>query len=243
MKRGYTFDDLLLLPRYSEVLPDEIDTTTMLTRKIELKAPLLSAAMDTVTESTMAIAMAREGGLGVIHKNMSPERQGQEVRRVKLSENGVIMNPVTISPEATVEQAEATMGLYKIGGLPVVEGERLVGLVTNRDIRFEEDKEKMVQELMTPFSRLITASPGVTLKEAKEILHRHRVEKLPIVEGEKLVGLITIKDINSIIEHPQASRDSFGRLLVGAAIGASAESLKRVEILIESGVDVIFVDS
>lgn len=243
MKRGYTFDDLLLLPRYSEVLPDEIDTTTMLTRKIELKAPLLSAAMDTVTESTMAIAMAREGGLGVIHKNMSPERQGQEVRRVKLSENGVIMNPVTISPEATVEQAEATMGLYKIGGLPVVEGERLVGLVTNRDIRFEEDKEKRVQELMTPFSRLITAPPGVTLKEAKEILHRHRVEKLPIIEGEKLVGLITIKDINSIIEHPQASRDSFGRLLAGAAIGASAESLKRVEILIESGVDVIFVDS
>jgi len=243
MKRGYTFDDVLLEPRYSEVLPKEIDTSTMLTNKIELKAPLLSAAMDTVTESMMAIAMAREGGLGVIHKNMSIEKQSQEVRRVKLSENGVIRNPITISPEATVEEAEAMMRLYKIGGLPVVDGERLVGLVTNRDIRFEENKEIKIKELMTPFNKLITASPGVTLKEAKEILHRHRIEKLPIVEGEKLVGLITIKDINSIIEHPQASRDSFGRLLVGAAVGVSKETMERVKALLEAGVDVIFVDS
>jgi len=243
MKRGYTFDDVLLVPRYSEVLPEEINTSTILTTKIELKAPLLSAAMDTVTESMMAIAMAREGGLGVIHKNMSIEKQSQEVRRVKLSENGVIRNPITISPEATVEKAEATMRMYKIGGLPVVDGERLVGLVTNRDIRFEESKEKKIKELMTPFNKLITASPGVTLKEAKGILHRHRIEKLPIVEEEKLVGLITIKDINSIIEHPQASRDSFGRLLVGAAVGVSMESMERVKALLEAGADVIFVDS
>lgn len=242
-EKAYTFDDVLLEPRYSEVLPAATEIRTYLTKKIRLNAPLISAAMDTVTEAEMAIAMAREGGMGIIHKNMSPIQQAQEVKRVKLAENGVIFDPITISPSATVQDAEKLMELYKIGGLPVVDGDNFVGLLTNRDVRFETDMSKKVVEFMTAFDRLITASPSITLDEARKILHEHRIEKLPIVEGKKLVGLITIKDINSVINHPNASRDEHGRLMVGAAVGVSSGTDERVKALIDAGVDVIVVDT
>ncbi len=242
-EKAYTFDDVLLVPRYSDVLPYQTDMKTMLTKKLKLNAPLLSAAMDTVTESKMAIAMAREGGMGIIHKNMSPDRQAWEVKRVKLTENGIIRDPVTISSNATVDDAEEMMKIYKIGGLPVVDGGKFVGLLTNRDLRFESDHSKKAAELMTPFDKLITAPPGITLEEAQRLLHTHRIEKLPIVAGRKLVGLITIKDINSVIEYPNASRDEKGRLMVGAAIGVSKDTDQRIEALRNSDVDVIVVDT
>ncbi len=242
-EKAYTFDDVLLVPRYSEILPSQADIRTHLTQKIKLNAPLLSAAMDTVTESRMAIAMAREGGIGIIHKNMAPNQQVSEVRRVKLTENGIIRDPITISPDATIQDAEEIMRLYKIGGLPVVDNGKFLGLVTNRDVRFESNMSKKVCELMTTFDKLITAPPSVTLDEAREILHAHRIEKLPIVDGEKLVGLITIKDINSVIEFPNASRDERGRLLVGAAVGVSSDTEERIEALTKADVDVIVIDT
>ncbi len=242
-KKAYTFDDVLLVPRYSEVLPSQVDTRTRLTREIKLNAPLLSAAMDTVTESRMAIAMAREGGIGIIHKNMTPDQQVSEVRRVKLTENGIIRDPVTISPDSTIQDAEKIMQIYKIGGLPVVDNEKFLGLITNRDVRFESNMSRKVCELMTTFDKLITAPPSVTLDEAREILHAHRIEKLPIVDGKKLVGLITIKDINAVIEFPNASRDERGRLLVGAAVGVSSDTDERVEALTKADVDVIVIDT
>ncbi len=242
-KKAYTFDDVLLVPRYSEVLPSQTDTCTHLTREIKLNAPLLSAAMDTVTESKMAIAMAREGGIGIIHKNMSPSKQASKVRRVKLTENGIIRDPVTISPDATIQDAEEIMKLYKIGGLPVVDNGKFLGLITNRDVRFESNVSRKVSELMTAFDKLITAHPSVTPDEAREILHAHRIEKLPIVDGRKLLGLITIKDINSFIEFPNASRDKRGRLMVGAAVGISSDTDERIEALSKADVDVIVIDT
>lgn len=244
MKEYFTFDDVLLLPQYSETTPLEADVKTRLTTGISLNIPLVSAAMDTVTEHQLAKALAREGGIGIIHRNMSIERQAHEVELVKKTENGVIYDPLTISPDATVGQALALMAEYRIGGLAVVDDRgRLVGLLTNRDVRFEKNLNKLVKELMTPRENLVTAPPNISLEDAKEILHKHKVEKLPLLDGERLVGLITIKDIMSVIEHPNASRDEKGRLRVGAAVGTSSETLARVEALIKAGVDVIVIDT
>lgn len=244
LKEYLTFDDVLLLPRYSEVLPSQVDVSTRLTRSVELKVPLVSAAMDTVTESALAKALAREGGIGIIHKNMSVDEQVRQVSLVKKTENGIIFDPVTIKPDTTVGEALRLMSEYKIGGLGVVDDEgRLVGLLTNRDVRFESEMGRPVKELMTPRERLITAPLGISLEEAKKVLHRNKVEKLPILDGERLVGLITIKDIMSVIEHPNACRDERGRLRVGAAVGTSSETMERVEALVRAGVDVVVVDT
>lgn len=220
-EEALTFDDVLLVPQYSEVLPSQTDVRTRLVKDIWINIPLVSAAMDTVTEAELAKALAREGGVGVIHRNMSIEEQAHQVSIVKRAENGVIYDPITVGPEETVEQALKLMSTYKIGGLPVVdEKTRLLGLITNRDIRFERNLAKPVKLLMTPRSKLIVAKPSVTLEEAKQILHEHRIEKLPLVDdGDRLMGIITIKDIMSVIEHPHAARDSKGRLIVGAAVG------------------------
>jgi len=242
-KKAYTFDDVLLVPKYSEVLPKDVSVKTKLTKDLTINIPIVSAAMDTVTESLMAIAIAREGGIGIIHRNMSIEKEAQEVRRVKLSENGVILNPITITPEQTVEDAEHLMHYYKIGGLPVVENGRLVGLITNRDIRFVEKRDMKVKELMTPFKNLVTSYAPVTLEEAKAILQKHKVEKLPIIDKDaRLMGLITIKDINSFFDHPDAARDSRGRLMVGGATGVK-DALERVSALVGEEVDVVVIDT
>lgn len=244
-KEALTFDDVLLVPQYSEVLPSDTDVSTRLTRLIKLNIPLVSAAMDTVTESELAKALAREGGIGIIHKNLSIKEQAHQVEIVKRTENGVIENPVVIHPDDTVFNALKLMAEYKIGGFPVVDDEgRLVGLLTNRDVRFERDVKKKVKELMTPRKKLIVAKPGISLEKAKEILHENRIEKLPLVDDDdKLVGLITIKDVLSVIEHPNAARDQKGRLLVGAAVGTGKDTFERVEALVKAGVDVIVVDT
>ncbi|ABS59983.1 MULTISPECIES: IMP dehydrogenase [Fervidobacterium] len=240
-----TFDDVLLVPQYSEVLPSDTDVSTRLTRQIKLNIPLVSAAMDTVTESELAKALAREGGIGIIHKNLSIKEQAHQVEIVKRTENGVIENPVVIHPNDTIFNALKLMAEYKIGGFPVVDDEGyLVGLLTNRDVRFESDVSKKVKELMTPREKLVVALPGISLEKAKQILHEHRIEKLPIVDDKnKLIGLITIKDVLSVIEHPNAARDSKGRLIVGAAVGTSKDTFERVEALVKAGVDVIVVDT
>jgi IMP dehydrogenase len=242
---GLTFDDVLLLPGYSEVLPKEVSVRTRLTRRLWLNIPILSAAMDTVTEADMAIAMAREGGLGVIHKNLSIETQASMVRKVKRSEAGMIQDPVTLPPTATLEDAERLMREYRIGGLPVVDlYGKLLGLVTNRDLRFERDLKRPVSEVMTPLERLVTAPPGTTLEEAEEILRRHKVEKLPLVdEAGRLRGLLTLKDIVKRKQYPNAAKDPMGRLLVGAAVGASRDLPERAQALVEAGVDVLVLDS
>ncbi|MGC8545489.1 MAG: IMP dehydrogenase [Athalassotoga sp.] len=242
-RKAYTFDDLLLVPQYSEVLPKDVDVKTHLTRELTINIPILSAAMDTVTESDMAITMAREGGIGIIHKNMSVSKQAMEVKRVKVTENGVIKDPVTIRPDESVEDAEKLMSFYKIGGLPVVENRKLVGILTNRDIRFQEERSMKVKEMMTPFEKLVVAYPPVTLDDAKKILQAHKIEKLPIIEKDgSLVGLITIKDIRSVYEHPNAARDLRGRLLVGAAVGVT-DTIERVKALADADVDVIVLDT
>ena len=242
---GLTFDDVLLLPDYSEVLPKEVSVRTRLTKRLFLNIPILSAAMDTVTEAEMAIAMAREGGLGVIHKNLSIEAQAAMVRKVKRSEAGMIQDPVTLPPTATLEDAERLMREYRIGGLPVVDVYgRLLGLVTNRDLRFERDLKRPVTEVMTPVERLVTARPGTTLEEAEELLRRHKVEKRPRVdESGRLKGLITLKDIVKRRQYPNAVKDAQGRLLVGAAVGASKDLPERAQALVEAGVDVLVLDS
>ena len=242
---GLTFDDVLLLPDYSEVLPKEVSVRTRLTKRLFLNIPILSAAMDTVTEAEMAIAMAREGGLGVIHKNLSIEAQAAMVRKVKRSEAGMIQDPVTLPPTATLEDAERLMREYRIGGLPVVDVYgRLLGLVTNRDLRFERDLKRPVTEVMTPVERLVTARPGTTMEEAEELLRRHKVEKLPLVdESGRLKGLITLKDIVKRRQYPNAVKDAQGRLLVGAAVGASKDLPERAQALVEAGVDVLVLDS
>lgn len=244
LKEAITFDDVLLVPAKSNVLPHEVSLKTRLTKDIELNVPIISAAMDTVTESDLAIAIAREGGIGFIHKNMSIEEQAAEVDRVKRNESGMIRNPITLTKESTVEMAEEIMRRYKISGLPVVEEDgSLLGIVTNRDLKYRTNKSQLVSEIMTK-ENLVTAPVGITLDEAKEILLEKRIEKLPIVdENKKLRGLITIKDIDNMVEYPNACKDSHGRLRVGGAVGVSEDTLERVEALIKAGVDIITVDS
>ncbi len=241
---GITFDDVLLVPAYSEVIPNQVDLTTYLTRKIKLNIPLMSAGMDTVTEHRMAIAMARQGGIGIIHKNMSIEQQAEEVDKVKRSENGVITDPFFLSPENTLRDADELMGKYRISGVPIVtDGRKLVGIITNRDLKFEEDFTKKISECMTS-ENLVTAKEGITMMEAKKMLAKARVEKLPIVDDDfNLKGLITIKDIEKQIKYPNSAKDAQGRLLCGAAVGITANVLERVEALVKAHVDVVVLDS
>lgn len=240
---GLTFDDLLLLPAASEVLPAEVDVTTRLTREIELKIPLVSAAMDTVTEAETAITMARQGGLGVLHRNMSIERQTTEVEKVKKSESGMIVDPVTVGPEQPVYEVLEIMKRYRISGVPVVEGEELRGIVTNRDLRFETNFDQPVKNVMTS-ENLVTAPEGITLEESKVLLQRHRIEKLLVVDARgRLKGLITIKDIEKVKQYPHASKDELGRLRAGAALGTAPGYLDRVEALRAKRVDVLVIDS
>ena len=244
-KEGLTFDDVLLIPRRSEVFgPRQVDVSTQLTSKLKLNIPLISAAMDTVTEAALAIAIAREGGIGIIHKNMSIAQQAEEVDRVKRSESGVITNPFSLTPEHHVYDAEELMGKYRISGVPIVdENNKLVGIITNRDLRFVRDYSIKIKEVMTK-ENLVTAPVGTTLREAEEILQKHKIEKLPLVdENNTLKGLITIKDIEKAIQFPNAAKDEQGRLVVGAAVGASRDAMERAAELVKAGVDVIVVDS
>ena len=245
LKEGLTYDDVLLIPAESHVLPSEVDFSTNLTKTIRLNTPIMTAAMDTVTESDMAIAIAREGGIGIIHKNMSIERQADQVDRVKRSENGVIVNPFFLAPDNLVKEADEIMGRFKISGVPICEDGVLVGIITNRDMRFMEgsDFDQPIKNVMTK-DNLVTAPVGTTLKDAQEILRRHRIEKLPIVdEHMRLKGLITIKDIEKQIKYPNSAKDGQGRLLCGAAIGITANVLERTEALVKAKVDVVVLDS
>ena len=238
-----TFDDVLLVPSYSEVIPNEVDLSTMLTKTIKLNIPMMSASMDTVTEHRMAIAMARQGGIGIIHKNMSVEAQAEEVDKVKRSENGVITDPFYLSPEHTLADANELMAKFRISGVPITEGKKLVGIITNRDLKFETDFTKKIKESMTS-EGLITAKEGITLDEAKKILAKARKEKLPIVDDDfNLKGLITIKDIEKQIKYPNSAKDAKGRLLCGAGVGITSNVLERVEALVNAHVDVIVLDS
>ena len=238
-----TFDDVSLLPDYSEVLPNETSVETMLTREIPLRIPLTSAAMDTVTEAETAISLAREGGLGFIHRNMSIERQAQEVNKVKKSESGMVVDPVTVGPDQSISDVLDLMARYRISGVPVVKEGQLVGIITNRDLRFETNMQLKVSEVMTK-DNLVTAPLGISLEESKRLLHRNRIEKLLVVDDEgRLRGLITIKDIMKIIKYPNACKDQLGRLRVGAAVGVSKDTRERVLALRNAGVDVIAVDS
>ena len=243
-KEGLTFDDVLLVPQKSDVTPNEIELGTRLTKTIHLNVPLMSAAMDTVTESAMAIAMAREGGIGIIHKNMTIQEQAAEVDKVKRSENGVIKNPFFLSPEHTLEDAEALMSRFKISGVPICDEDgKLVGILTNRDLKFERDFTKKIKEAMTS-ENLVTAPEGTTLKDAEEILRKYKIEKLPLVdENNHLRGLITTKDIEKAVRYPNTARDKYDRLLAGAAIGVTADCLERTTALVEAGVDVVVLDS
>ena len=238
-----TFDDVLLVPSYSEVIPNEVDLSTYLTKTVRLNIPMMSASMDTVTEHRMAIAMARQGGIGIIHKNMSITAQAEEVDKVKRSENGVITDPFYLSPEHTLAEANELMGKFRISGVPITEGKKLVGIITNRDLKFETDFTKKIKESMTS-EGLITAKEGITLEEAKKILAKARKEKLPIVDDNfNLKGLITIKDIEKQIKYPMSAKDEKGRLLCGAGVGITSNVLERVEALIKAQVDVIVLDS
>ena len=240
---GITFDDVLLVPAYSEVIPNQVDISTQLTKKIHLNVPLMRAGMDTVTEHRMAIAMARQGGIGIIHKNMSIEAQADEVDKVKRSENGVITDPFYLSPDNTLQDADNLMAKFRISGVPITEGKKLVGILTNRDMLFEEDYSKKIRECMTT-EGLITAKEGVTIEEAKKILGKARKEKLPIVDDDfNLKGLITIKDIEKQIKYPNSAKDERGRLLCGAGVGVTANILERVEALVAAKVDCIVIDS
>ncbi len=242
-EEAYSFDDLLLLPRYSAVLPKDVSVQTQLTRRIRLNLPIVSAAMDTVTEAETAISMAREGGLGFIHRNLDIRAQAMEVDKVKKSESGMIVDPVTIHPDQRVADVLRLMEQYRISGVPVVEGERLVGIVTNRDLRFETDMDKKVSEVMTK-DHLVTVHEGISLEESKKLLHRHRIEKLLVVDRKgRLKGLITIKDIEKIRKYPNASKDALGRLRVGAAVGVGADMEERTESLLKAGADVILIDT
>ena len=240
---GITFDDVLLVPAYSEVIPNQVDLSTYLTKSIRLNIPMMSAGMDTVTEHRMAIAMSRQGGIGIIHKNMSIQEQAEEVDKVKRSENGVITDPFYLSPEHTLQDANDLMAKYRISGVPITENGKLVGIITNRDLKFEEDFSKKIKESMTS-ENLITAKEGITLEEAKKILAKARKEKLPIVDNDfNLKGLITIKDIEKQIKYPLSSKDSKGRLLCGAALGITANVLDRAQELVNAHVDVVVLDS
>jgi IMP dehydrogenase len=241
---GLTYDDVLLMPAYSQVLPREVDIRSQLTKSITLNVPMLSAAMDTVTEATLAIALAREGGLGILHKNMSIEKQAEQVRKVKRSESGLILDPVTLLQDATIGDALQLMRENKIGGIPVIDANhKLVGIVTNRDLRFETDKRKKVTEVMTK-ENLITAPEGTDMKKAEKILRQYKIEKLPVVNKQgKLIGLVTYRDIIQLINNPNAVKDNFGRLLVGAALGITRDLLDRAAALQQVGVDVVSLDS
>ncbi|HVW12727.1 MAG TPA: IMP dehydrogenase [Mucilaginibacter sp.] len=241
---GLTYDDVLLIPAYSEVLPREVDTRSYLTKKIRLNIPLVSAAMDTVTESALAIALAQAGGLGMLHKNMTIQQQADEVRKVKRSESGMIQDPVTLNEDAVLADAFKIMREYRIGGIPIVNGDQqLKGIITNRDLRFEKNGDKPVREVMTT-GKLITAPEGTTLLQAEEILQNHKIEKLPVVNGGgRLVGLITYKDIQKFKNFPIACKDEHGRLRVGAAVGVTPDTMKRVDALVKAGVDVVAIDT
>ena len=241
--RGLTFDDVLLIPAASDILPNQVELKTQLTRDITLNIPMISSGMDTVTESRMAIAMAREGGLGVIHKNMSIEEQAHEVDKVKRSEHGVIVDPIFLSPQNLLSDAAELMEKYKISGVPITEHGKLVGIITNRDMRFETDLSRQIGECMTKDS-LVTAPEGTSLEAAKAILSEHRIEKLPLVDGDgNLKGLITIKDIEKATKYPNAAKDGSGRLLVGAAVGVSQDLYDRLDALVSAKADVIIVDT
>lgn len=240
---GLTFDDVLLMPAKSDIVPKDVDVSTKLTRNITLNIPIISAAMDTVTESRLAIAIAREGGLGIVHRAMPPEKQAFEIDKVKKSESGMIVDPITISPDEPISTAVKLMERYKISGVPVTVKEKLVGILTNRDLRFETNLDKRVEEVMTR-EKLITAAVGTTLEEAKNLLHEYKIEKLPIVDDDfNLKGLITIKDIEKKKKYPNACKDHMGRLRVGAAIGVGEEAIYRAELLVKAGVDVIVIDT
>jgi IMP dehydrogenase len=243
-KEGLTFDDVLLIPAKSEILPRDVSVATRITEKVRLNTPIMAAGMDTVTESKMAIAMAREGGIGIIHKNMPIERQAEEVDRVKRSESGVITNPIYLKPNQYLYHAEELMAKYRISGVPIVDDSgKLVGIITNRDLRFEKNYNRQISEVMTS-ANLVTAPVGTTLQDAEEILQKHKVEKLPLVdENDHLKGLITIKDIEKAILFPNAAKDEKGRLIVGAAVGVSKDTFERVEALVNAHVDVIVVDT
>lgn len=246
MKKGFTFDDVLLIPAESHVLPNEVDMKTKLADNLTLNIPIITAAMDTVTDSKMAIAIARAGGLGIIHKNMSIVDQAEEVRKVKRSENGVIIDPFFLTPDNTVSEAEELMQNYRISGVPIVEtleNRKLVGIITNRDMRFISDYKQLISEHMTS-QNLVTAPIGTDLETAERILHEHRIEKLPLVDDEgRLSGLITIKDIEKVIEFPKAAKDEFGRLLVAGAVGVTSDTFERAEALFEAGADAIVIDT
>ena len=243
-KEGLTFDDVLLVPQKSEILPKDVSVQTQLTPKLKLNMPIISAGMDTVTEASMAIAIAREGGLGIIHKNMSIEEQAEQVDRVKRSESGVITNPFYLTPDRQVFDAEHLMGKYRISGVPIVnENQKLVGILTNRDLRFIEDYSIQIDDVMTK-EDLVTAPVGTTLQEAEKILQKYKIEKLPLVDDEGILkGLITIKDIEKVIEFPNSAKDSQGRLVAGAAVGVTADTMIRVKALVEAGVDIIVIDT
>jgi len=244
IKKGFTFDDLLLVPAKSEVLPATVNVSTNLTSHIKLNTPVISAAMDTVTESSMAIAMAREGGMGIIHKNLSIEEQANEVNNVKRSETGVIANPICLKPTDNISRAYELAEQYGIGGFPVVSNRKLVGIITNRDIRFENDLNKKVKDLMTPKERLITAQFDIDIEDAKRLLHQNRIEKLLLInEKEELAGMITVKDILKKISYPNAATDSKGRLLVGAGIGVAGDFLERAQEMVKNGADVLVIDT
>ena len=243
LKEGLTFDDVLIIPAASEILPKDVDLKTKLTKTINLNIPIMSAGMDTVTNSRMAIAMAREGGIGVIHKNMSIEAQALEVDRVKRSEHGVIIDPIFLSPEHKINDALILMERYHISGVPITVNKKLVGILTNRDLRFVQDYDRIINDVMTK-DNLITAPVGTTLEQAKEILQKHKVEKLPIVDDNfNLIGLITIKDIEKARQYPNSAKDSNGRLLVAAAVGVTSDTMERVQALLNAGVDAIVVDT
>ena len=241
---GLTYDDVLLVPAYSEVLPRDVSLETRFTRNIKINTPILSAAMDTVTEAEMAIAMAREGGIGILHKNMKISKQAAEVKKVKRSESGMIIDPITLTKDSDVAHAKSLMRKYKIGGIPVVDDEGyLIGILTNRDLRFENNNDRLVEEVMTS-GNLITAKEGTSLEQAERILQDHKIEKLPVVNDQgKLVGLITYRDIIKVSENPNANKDSFGRLRVAAAIGVTGDSIDRAKALIKEGVDAIVIDT
>jgi IMP dehydrogenase len=240
---GYTFDDLMLMPGHSQVLPDQVDTSTYITKEIKLNIPIVSAAMDTVTEGRTAISLARQGGLGFIHKNLSIEEQVLEVNKVKKSESGMIVDPVTVGPDASLRQVHELMSRYRIGGVPVVEGKKLVGIITNRDLRFETNLDQPASKVMTK-DKLVTVREGITLEQCKARLHEHRIEKLLVTDDAgELLGLITIKDIEKVHKYPHSAKDSMGRLRVGAAIGVGQAGLERAEALIRANVDVVVLDS
>ena len=242
---GLTYDDVLLVPAYSEVLPREVSISSQFTKNIRINSPIVSAAMDTVTEYQMAITIAQEGGIGVLHKNMTIEEQAMHVRKVKRSESGMIVDPLTILQTASISDALAIMSENKIGGVPVVDADKkFVGIVTNRDLRFEKNLKRLVKEVMTPASKAVTAKQGVTLKQAEEILQDHKIEKLPILDkNNRLIGLITYKDIIKIKVRPNAAKDERGRLRVAAAVGVTADTMARVDALVEAGVDAIIIDT